>query len=159
VPEVIRVGMGEYAIASAPGEIVTLGLGSCVGVCFYDPDLKLGAMAHVMLPDSRAAKDARNPTKFADTAIPFLLAEMERHGSARNRVVIKIAGGAQMFATNPEKETIGIRNVTAVETALAAAGLTITARSVGGHAGKSVILDLDSGELKLRTMQVDSVIL
>ena len=80
MPEVIRVGMGEYAIARAPGEISALGLGSCVCVCFYDPALKLGALAHVMLPDSTVMKNAAGSAKFADTAIPLVLGEMERRG-------------------------------------------------------------------------------
>ena len=71
--EVIQVGMGEYAIDCAPGQLVTLGLGSCIGVCMYDSRLKLGALAHIMLADSKAIEDVGNPTKFADTAVPFLL--------------------------------------------------------------------------------------
>ncbi|MCL6614846.1 MAG: chemotaxis protein CheD [Firmicutes bacterium] len=157
--EVIRVGMGEYAIARAPGQIVTLGLGSCVGVTFYDPVLKLGGMVHIMLPDSGAARGRENnPAKFADTAIPFLLAEMERHGAVRERLVVKMVGGAQMFSTlDKTRESIGLRNVAAVEEALREAGLTVAAKSVGGTQGKSVSFDLETGEIRLRTVQVDSL--
>lgn len=157
MPEVIRVGMGEYAIAHAPGEIVTLGLGSCVSVCFYDPSLRLGGMVHVMLPDSSVAKGSINPAKFADTAIPFMLREMEKHGAGRNRLVVKIVGGAQMFSSAAkDRESIGLRNVAAVEAALEKAGLVLAAKSVGGNLGKSVSLDLETGELRLRTVQVES---
>lgn len=158
MPEVIRVGMGEYALARAPGELATLGLGSCVGVCLYDPLLKLGALAHIMLPDSVVAKDTGNPTKFADTAIPFLLGELVKHGADPGRLVVKIAGGAQMFSGSANgRESVGPRNVAAVEKALSAAGLSISAKSVGGNTGKSVTLDLETGELRLRTLQVESL--
>ena len=50
--ELIRVGMSEIAVSRSPDVLVAIGLGSCVGVCFYDPVLKYGGMAHVMLPDS-----------------------------------------------------------------------------------------------------------
>ena len=157
MPEVIRVGMGEYAIAHAPGEVVTLGLGSCVGLCMYDPVLKLGALAHVMLPDSKVAKDMANPAKFADTAVPFLLREMSKMGAEKDRLVVKIAGGAQMFsAAGSSRESVGPRNVAAVEQALARAGLSVSAKSVGGSSGKSIGLNLETGQLELRTLQIES---
>lgn len=154
--------MGEYAIARAPGELSALGLGSCVGVCLYDPVEKLGCLAHVMLPDSRVAKDDTNPVKFADTAIPFLLREMARQGAEIGRLEVKIVGGAQMFGSmggHNGKEPIGARNVAAVLNALSAAGLKPVASSVGGNAGKSIILDLERGELRLRTLQLDASVL
>lgn len=160
MPEVIRVGMGEYAIARAPGEISALGLGSCVCVCFYDPALKLGALAHVMLPDSTVMKNAAGSAKFADTAIPLVLGEMERRGASRERLIVKIVGGAHMFANiSKDREGIGLRNVAAVEEALAKAGLSMAAKSVGGTSGKSVSMDLDTGELRLRTLQIESGLL
>lgn len=157
--EVTRVGMGEYAIGRAPEKLISLGLGSCVCVTFYDPTLKLGGMVHIMLPDSGAARGAEvNPTKFADTAIPFMLAEMEKNGALRERLVIKMVGGAQMFSTLEKgRETIGPRNVAAVEEALRKAGLEAAAKSVGGTLGKSVCFDLETGELRIRTIQVESM--
>ncbi|MGE5528025.1 MAG: chemotaxis protein CheD [Patescibacteria group bacterium] len=158
MPEIAKVGMGEYVISRAPGEIVVLGLGSCVGVCIYDPLLKLGAVAHVMLPDSRVAKTEFNPAKFADTAVPFLLSEMERYGASdRGRLQIKLVGGARMFASTGHNREIGARNIAAVEAALAALGLSPAARSVGGTCGKSLALNLETGELKVRTLQVESL--
>ncbi len=157
--EAIRVGMGEYAIARAPGQLVSLGLGSCVCVIFYDPALKLGGMVHIMLPSSKAYRGGEiNPAKFADTAIPFMVAEMEKNGASKDRLVVKVIGGAQMFSTlEKNRETIGLRNIAAVEEALQQAGLTITAQSVGGTAGKSVCFDLETGEVRIRTVQVDSM--
>lgn len=40
--ELIRVGMSEIAVSRSPDVLVAIGLGSCVGVCFYDPVLKYG---------------------------------------------------------------------------------------------------------------------
>jgi len=123
----------------------------------YDPAIKLGALAHVMLPDSRAAKDAGNPTKFADTAVPFMFQEMEKSGANRTRLIVKIVGGAHMFSgAGKEREGIGLRNIAAIEEALSKVGLPPSGKSVGGNCGKSVTLDLETGELRLRTIQVES---
>jgi chemotaxis protein CheD len=46
----IIIGIGEYTVSNNDSLIVTLGLGSCVGVCLIDKKRKIGAMIHVMLP-------------------------------------------------------------------------------------------------------------
>ncbi|KUK19989.1 MAG: putative chemoreceptor glutamine deamidase CheD, partial [Pseudothermotoga lettingae] len=48
----VVIGIGEAAVERNPAVIVTLGLGSCVGVCLRDPTAHVGGMAHVMLPES-----------------------------------------------------------------------------------------------------------
>lgn len=35
--EVIKVGMADLNVCKAPDVITTLGLGSCIGLVFYDP--------------------------------------------------------------------------------------------------------------------------
>ena len=66
------IGIGEYRVGSFP--MMTIGLGSCIGLTFYDDRLKIGAMVHIMLPDSAGRKD--RPGKYADTAIPLLIKEL-----------------------------------------------------------------------------------
>lgn len=40
--EVIKVGMADLNVCKAPDVITTLGLGSCIGLVFYDPVSKVG---------------------------------------------------------------------------------------------------------------------
>ena len=47
---VIRVGMADLNICKAPDVIMTIGLGSCIGLTLYDPVTKIGGMVHYMLP-------------------------------------------------------------------------------------------------------------
>ena len=116
--ETFRVGMSEYKAAKAPALLISLGLGSCVGIALYDDRRKIGGLAHVMLPDSRlAGQKSFNPGKFADTAIDILIEDMVKLGVERNKIVAKIAGGAQMFQIKSENNImqIGKRNVEAVK--------------------------------------------
>ena len=39
MPELIRVGMADYKVGKAPGTIISYGLGSCIGISLYDPQL------------------------------------------------------------------------------------------------------------------------
>lgn len=161
--ESIRVGMSEIVVAKAPKVLVTLGLGSCVAVCIYDFFLKVGGMAHIMLPDSSLSSDnaVTNRGKFADTAIPDLVEALQREGALKERMVVKIAGGAQMFSFNgPNNQIqIGMRNVAAVEKILAEMGLKITNRSVGGNVGRSVFMDLETGGVTIRMLNSPEIIL
>ena len=70
--EVIKVGMADLNICKAPDVITTLGLGSCIGLTFYDPVSKVGGMVHYMLPDSTKVRNNGNIAKFADTGIEEL---------------------------------------------------------------------------------------
>jgi chemotaxis protein CheD len=152
--EVIRVGMAELKTGKAPDKIVTLGLGSCVGVCAYDATPKVGGIAHIMLPDSSLAVEPLNPAKFADTGIPLLIRELEQQGAIPNRIIVKIVGGAEMFLINSQDVHLGVgeRNILAVEEACRRSNLAISAKSTGGHAGKSVTLDLDTGVVEIRSL-------
>ena len=55
--EIIKVGMADIKVCKAPDALTTLGLGSCVGICLWDSSLKIGGLAHIMLPDSRKLKN------------------------------------------------------------------------------------------------------
>lgn len=151
---IIQVGMAEVKFALAPDKLLTAGLGSCIGICIYDKQCKLGVLAHIMLPSSTQAKVPFNKAKFADTAIEMAVTEMEKRGAKNNRMIAKIAGGAQMFKLSNESSImkIGERNAVSVEEVLDKYGIYIAARDTGGNYGRTIIFDPDSGDLCVRTI-------
>ena len=54
------VGMADMNVAKDKGILITLGLGSCVGIALYDPVVKVAGLAHCMLPDSKEIKNNTN---------------------------------------------------------------------------------------------------
>ena len=94
---VVKVGMADLQVAKAPDSLITLGLGSCIGLTLYDPVTKIGGMVHYMLPDSTQLKNNTNIAKFGDTGIRELYNRMVKKGAAPRRMVAKIAGGAPFF--------------------------------------------------------------
>jgi chemotaxis protein CheD len=146
------VAIGRWAVAAAPARIRTL-LGSCVGLVLYDRVARLGGLAHIVLPDSRGSAD--HPGKFADTAIPAVIAEIERQlqANARGRLVAKVVGGACMFATagTPSPAmNIGQLNQEAVERILGALRIPIVGRDLGGGSGRHLTFDTSSGIVGIR---------
>lgn len=152
--EVTKAGMAELKVAKAPGKIAAMGLGSCVAICAYDPVIKVGGIAHVMLPLSSMAEGDKNRAKFADTAIPFLLEELKKMGAESSRLDIKLVGGAEMFISEIKNERfkIGERNLQVVEDTCHKLGLKISGRCVGGNTGKSVTINLENGEVQVKTI-------
>ena len=143
------VTMGKWAVAPAPTLIRTL-LGSCVGVVLYDRLAKMGGVAHIVLPDSRG--DTSLPGKYADTAIPAMIADFDRQLGHKSlpRLVAKIVGGASMFQTSTPGMNIGKQNHEAVERILGSLGIPILARELGGEAGRRLTLDTSSGTVSIR---------
>jgi chemotaxis protein CheD len=152
--EIIKIGMADLGVTKAPNRIRTSGLGSCVGVVLYDEMRKIAGMAHVMLPDSSLAKGSDfNVAKYADTAIPALIRQMEQAGAFVSGLIAKMAGGAQMFSfmTGNDTMRIGPRNVEACKTMLQQAGIRIVAEDTGGNCGRTIEMDAETGILHIRT--------
>ena len=153
---VVPVGIGELRASKDPGEVlVAYGLGSCIGVCLYDPEAKVAGLAHVMLPSSAEALSQRPLSKFADYAIPMLLDEVGKLGAAPRRLICKIAGGAQMltapgFSTNGFN--VGERNAEAVKAALQRHRVPLLKADTGGHRGRTLSIYPVSGKVMVRTI-------
>lgn len=144
----VSVLMGRWAVASAPVLIRTL-LGSCAGVVLYDRQLKLGGVAHIVLPNSRGSTD--HAGKYADTAIPAMIDDMERVAGRklRPRLSAKLFGGASMFQGGASID-IGRSNQVAVEQILAALGVAVVARDWGGETGRRLTFSTVTGIVAVR---------
>ena len=133
----ITIGIGDLKVCRAPDVLVTYALGSCVGVCLLDAAVGVGGLSHIMLPESNSVSGASTPMRFADTALPMLVRQMESMGASKARMKAKIAGGATMFATASDKFNIGERNVEAVKKFLNANHIPILAQDVGLDYGRT----------------------
>jgi chemotaxis protein CheD len=150
-----HVGMADLVVVTAPATLITLGLGSCIGLVIFDSAAKVVGMAHIMLPDSRGAKAIEKIGKFADTAVPAVMDEMLKKGASKARMKAKIAGGAQMFAL-PDAPTdflaVGSRNVKETTALLARAGIALVASDTGGNKGRTVEFSTSTWMLTIKTL-------
>lgn len=153
--KVIKVGMADLKVIAGDGILVTLGLGSCVGIALYDRTTKTAGLAHIMLPSSKLIRNNQNKAKFADTAVEYLLELMLRMKAKREFITAKIAGGAQMFSfkgSASEVLNIGERNVQATIEVLRYHNIPIVAQDTGGNYGRTIELHADSGVLVVKTI-------
>ena len=152
--QLIKVGMADYKVGRAPATLISYGLGSCIGISLYDPIRKIGGLLHIMLPDSTQARSSDNPAKFADTGIPLMINDVISLGASRSRLVAKIAGGAQMFAFSNATDImrVGTRNADTCKQILKKNGIRVIAEDTGGNYGRTVSIDLNSGDYKVKTI-------
>jgi chemotaxis protein CheD len=152
----IKVGMADLNVTRSTGVLKTIGLGSCVGLTLFDSKAKVAGMAHVMLPDSDIAREGKlNVAKFANTAIPEMIEQMERLGAVVGRLEAKMAGGAQMFAFAGNSDTmrIGPRNVESCKSVLKQYSIPVNGEDTGGNYGRTIEFNCETGVLLIRSVQ------
>ncbi len=147
------IRMGEMSVARDGDELRTL-LGSCVGLALYDRRLKIGGLAHIVLPRARGQSD--RPGKFVDTAIPKLVEDMEKLAGEPVKLTAKIAGGASMFAETVAA-TVGRQNIAACEQLLASLGIPILAKHCGGTQGRRMLLNTSDGRVAIEIVGQDPI--
>lgn len=140
------VGIADMKLRQYEGELITYALGSCIGICFYDPMIKLAALLHIMLPLNMET-GRKNPLKYADTGIRETLRQMEVRGARRGRITAKIAGGAKMFDVpgGGSLGSIGQRNIESVHLNLKKEGIRLLKEDVGGTAARTLWFDAATG--------------
>ncbi len=146
--DVTSVGMGQIGAGQATATFRSV-LGSCIGLAFYNPKLKAGTFAHIVLPESAGRPGSLG--KFADTAIPEMIRLMKGYGVMPSQIVARMAGGANMFGHGGPMQ-IGDFNAKAVKLGLAQAGIRLASESIGGTKGRRVIFDCQSGEFLVQTV-------
>ncbi len=147
------VGIADMKMLQGQGELITYALGSCIGICLYDPGLKLGALIHIMLPLNMEA-GRKNPMKYADTGITETLKAMTAKGAMKSRITAKIAGGAKMFEIsggNSSLGNIGQRNIESVRLVLRREGIRLLAEDVGGAVARTLSFFPATGQGRIRS--------
>lgn len=108
-----RIHPGEYYVTAADESITTV-LGSCISACIRDPTAGVGGMNHFMLPDDGGNADrwlepgAGLATRYGSYAMESLMNDLMKRGARRERLEIKLFGGARILASS---HNIGRRNI------------------------------------------------
>jgi chemotaxis protein CheD len=149
----VVVDIAEFAVSNEPDVVLaTYALGSCIAVMLYDPHVKAAGMIHYMLPlSSTNPEKAKNkPAMFADTGVPLLFHSMYGLGCKKEDLVVKVAGGGQLYDDQGLFE-IGKRNWTVLRRMLWKTNVLVTADDVGGAKSRTVSLDVTTGRCVIRS--------
>ena len=131
----VKLLPGEYYV-TPHDEAITTVLGSCVTACIRDAQAKVGGMNHFMLPEDSAARDQpsaaaleRPETRYGCYAMEILINDLLKLGAARERLEIKLFGGARILTSMTD---IGLRNIEFIRDYLHLEGLEVLAQDLGG---------------------------
>ncbi len=147
------IDIADIATTADPDAVlVTYALGSCIAVILYDPVRVAGGMIHYMLPLSSTNPDKarEKPAMFADTGVPLLFERMYALGCEKKNLVVKVAGGGQLYDDHGTFE-IGKRNYTILRKMLWKNNVLIHAEDVGGMKSRTVRLWVTDGRVVVRS--------
>jgi len=150
----VAVGLGECKISrNIDHVLVAYGLGSCVGIGMYDPQLRLAGLLHAVLPTSPNGVAERS-AKYVTSGIEILLEEMIKAGAIPSRIIVRMAGGANMLTAPGFSKTfnIGTRNVETAHEVLKRLRLRLVSEEVGGTIGRTVRFYVCDGRMTIRTV-------
>jgi chemotaxis protein CheD len=129
-------------VCSEPKRLRTI-LGSCVSVCLFDPEKRVGGMNHFMLP--RAPNGAGAGFRYGDQAMQGLLERMQWLGCEPRQLCAHVYGGAKVLAAISGTTHLGQGNVDFALDWLDERGITIVSSGVLGTWARRLDLDVASG--------------
>jgi chemotaxis protein methyltransferase CheR len=150
--ETIHIG---DVFASREPAIVRTVLGSCVSVCLFDPDRRIGGMNHFMLPESPSPSPL--PSRYGVHAMELLINEVMKLGGDRRRLEAKLVGGANVLRKGGASFGIGDQNVEFAQSFLARERIPVVAERVGGDQPFQVAFHTHSGRVRLRTLVMERI--
>jgi len=152
---VVYIHPGESHLVRKPTILRTL-LGSCVGITFLIPRLRIGALCHPMLPTYPLTPPPGlipgSGHRYVDFAIHDLTHQFDALGAHRSEVQVKLFGGGDVLMVQSEnsRPTVGKLNIEVALKVLEEVGFTVIASSLGGVRGVNIIFNTETGEVLLQ---------
>lgn len=141
-----HLNIGEIIISSEPAVISTV-LGSCISVCLYHPQLRIGGMIHYAHP---RVLEGEGDFRYGTMAIQTLVEELEKLSNAPiKQFKAKVVGGASDVDGEKFTLNVGEQNVAIAEDMLKKFGIAIVGRDTGGKRGRKVLFHTHTGELQV----------
>jgi chemotaxis protein CheD len=137
------VNTGEVCSGGIETILNSGAIGSCVVITAFDSEKKIGAMAHILLPESAPSKNQMNASKYAANALEELLSQMKSFNVKTENLEICLIGGANVLKR--ENDNIGKNNLISVKNLLREKQLRIKAETTGGFERRTAIFDIETG--------------
>jgi chemotaxis protein CheD len=143
-PAAVYLHPAQMHVATAPCAIKTL-LGSCVAVCVWDPESRVGGAVHYLLPRGRHSHGETG--RYGTLAIPALIRAVCALGGHAGSLKAKIFGGARVLqGLGPQSgASLGDSNAVVAREVLAAEDVPVMGADVGGDRGRRVLFHVGDG--------------
>jgi chemotaxis protein CheD len=134
---------------SSKGESIVLILGSCVGVCIWDPIHAIGGATHYLLP-SWDGTGVGSP-RYGNVAISKLVQKLLEAGANRGELRAKVFGGGCLFdsmreSSSHKEQHLGTRNVEVALEVLTKVQIPVVSAELGVNRGQRIVFRTDTGK-------------
>ena len=147
-----RIVVGDVRASTEPLEISTV-LGSCIAVCLFDTQNRIGGMNHFALPT--VFKSERAVASFGVHAMELLINEIMMLGGDRRYFQAKVFGGANVLNLS-DKGNVGKRNAAFIREFLENESIPILAEYLGGERGMQVLFETHTGRARMKLLDQSS---
>ena len=122
-------------------------LGSCVAVCLFDPQLRIGGINHFLLPDMGRSKHGDVDSLLSGNyAMEALLNGLLVKGAKKPRLQAKAFGGGTIIDTDGGSLSIGMRNANFAKEWLMREGIPLLSSDLLGPWSRKIIFLPFNGE-------------
>jgi len=139
---------GQIFVTAEPTAVMTI-LGSCVAVCLWDGQLKVGGMNHYLLP--HWVNEGEASPRFGNVAIQRLIERLAALGSHAAHLQAKVFGGACVLEAFRTRH-LGTKNVEVARRFLQEASIPVVHEDVGGQRGRKLIFHVDDGATSVKLL-------
>lgn len=133
-----KVYLGQHLVSDDKDVMMVTTLGSCVAACIHDPVARIGGMNHFLLPEgpsSGGADLADAAARYGGVAMERLINALLSQGARRDRMIVKVFGGARVIESRYD---IGEANARFVLDYISKESLTLAGVDLGGTAARRV---------------------
>lgn len=150
----ITVIQGEVHVSGDPQAELTTVLGSCVAMCLYDPEARLGGMNHFLLaePPAHQKGDAFDE-HYGLFLMELLVNRMIAVGATKSRLRARLYGGANFYRT---VQQIGTINADFARRFLKQEGIELAGEDLGGNVARRVHFRPSTGQVRCKITEAES---
>ena len=153
---VVMLSSGEYFV-SKNGEILHTVLGSCIAVCIYDTEKKIGGMNHYLLPGMIHPDEilTSNMGRYGMYAMELLIGELIKYGARRETLAAKIFGGGKVLKFRKCDGNVTKSNIHFARKFLELEGIPVKSEDMGGYTGRKILFFTDTAKVLLKRFDVE----
>ncbi len=148
----ITIFNGESFVSDDPWIVVATVLGSCIAVCLYDEQSRIGGMNHFMLDKSHREAVA-HPGWYGYQSLQALILELIKRGAQLSRLRAKVYGGAKMLQVSKQPQlNVALNNIRFTLDFLKKEAIPVVEQDLGGTRGRKVFFRLVDFQVRVKLL-------
>ena len=150
----ITIHIGGYYVSKEPSVVKTI-LGSCISVCLFESENKIGGMNHFMLPESKDLDnlDDYNNTRYGIYATEVTLNDILKLGGKKSNITAKVFGGGNVLpGVTSNVLKIADKNINFAKKFLSDENIPIISEDIGGNSPRKVFFFNTENKIMLKKL-------